>query len=465
MLSRVVRSYVARPAAVSSSIFQHPQRRAFIFFPGSSTPSGLERQYQETKLVHCSAEEMFAVVANVNAYSEFLPFCLASRVTTANEHATICDAELTIGFKIFTETYTSRISLDKPHSILIKSIRSPTFSRIDSQWTFTPGGPKPDEMCVVHFQIDFQVSSVVHAQAIRLFFNDVVQAQMSAFIQRGLALRRSRARRSSMGTTPRGFDRKNTKTFSLPESQPSSSDSSSFSRERGRSQGTTTESSFRESIYAKVPLEEIRQYHVLYQRYATQGKMDEHAFVQVCLNHFHLQEFPQAFLPVLFSSFCSKPSSWRRVLSESDFVFGMCLLRRGTMEDKARNLFYSLDENEDGAIDREELCQALERRLELLVKILPSLLGSETSDSGTPSLSIQSSFDQIFQELRDQDIPLLVNEIFRQCDFTQTNSMSVEEWDTAWRVSPELVELLTLEGMMNIAHWAMAIQQQQRQDD
>jgi ribosome-associated toxin RatA of RatAB toxin-antitoxin module len=53
------------------------------------------------------------------------------------------EASLRIGFKVFTEAYTSRVIMKRPEKIVIKSIESPTFKRIERYairgWPGVPG--------------------------------------------------------------------------------------------------------------------------------------------------------------------------------------------------------------------------------------------------------------------------------------------------------------------------------------
>ena len=121
------------------------ETRLLFTFPSYSQP--LIKSHSETKVVPFSANEMFDVVADVNSYNEFLPFCVESRVLRKpNEN--VMEAMLRIGFKIFTEAYTSRVIMNRfecsiaiqaavlilsyrPHKINIKSLESPTFKRIE----------------------------------------------------------------------------------------------------------------------------------------------------------------------------------------------------------------------------------------------------------------------------------------------------------------------------------------------
>jgi coenzyme Q-binding protein COQ10 len=172
---------------------------------------------RERRLVPFPANVYFDVVLDVDQYHEFVPFCSASRVTRRLGPSQL-EADLTIGFRIFTEQYTSRIDYTRPSSIRIKSVQSSVFGHLISTWNFKPD-PANDQQCYVEFdvrsgagalavscpeldpmltvltrfllcffQIDFEVSSPVHASAVKLFFTDVAERQIKAFSDRCIKL-------------------------------------------------------------------------------------------------------------------------------------------------------------------------------------------------------------------------------------------------------------------------------------
>ena len=77
----------------------------------------LKRKFSSRKIVRDVAPaELFAIVADVNKYHEFLPFCRRSKVTHEIDKDRF-EAELEIGFKVFNERYTSRVTLDRPRKV------------------------------------------------------------------------------------------------------------------------------------------------------------------------------------------------------------------------------------------------------------------------------------------------------------------------------------------------------------
>eukprot|EP00644_Phytophthora_capsici_P005233 jgi/Phyca11/96859/e_gw1.1.209.1 len=154
-------------------------RASFFSFPSPSR--SLVKSHTETRVVPFSCSEMFDVVADVAHYSEFLPFCVESRVLR-RPNDNVMEAVLRVGFNIFTESYTSRVLMIRPNKVATKAIDSPTFKRIESEWVFKPCSTPGS--CEVNFKVTFEVSSFLHANAIQLFFDDVALTQLNAFIGR-----------------------------------------------------------------------------------------------------------------------------------------------------------------------------------------------------------------------------------------------------------------------------------------
>lgn len=133
--------------------------------------------HAEKRVLPYSPEQMFALVADVGAYPEFLPWCVGARVRSQTETEIIAD--LTIGFGPFREGFTSRVELDRPHKVLVKYEHGP-FRYLNNQWTFDPD-PKG---CRVSFWVDFEFRSRLLQSAIGVVFNEAVRRMVNAFLKR-----------------------------------------------------------------------------------------------------------------------------------------------------------------------------------------------------------------------------------------------------------------------------------------
>jgi coenzyme Q-binding protein COQ10 len=134
-------------------------------------------RYAEQKPVPYSPEQMFDLVADVGKYPQFLPWCVGARIRshTAGEMV----ADLTIGFGPFRESFTSRVKLEHPHTILVQYENGP-FKYLRNRWIF-----KPDPHgCVIDFFVDFEFRSRVLQMAIGTVFAEAVRRMVYAFLKR-----------------------------------------------------------------------------------------------------------------------------------------------------------------------------------------------------------------------------------------------------------------------------------------
>ena len=84
---------------------------------------------------------------------------------------------LVIGFKLFRERYTSKVTLERPDRVDSVFVKGP-MRHIDNRWRFTSrdGGG-----CLVDFYVDFEFRSALLQKAIGLLFNEAVRRMVSAF--------------------------------------------------------------------------------------------------------------------------------------------------------------------------------------------------------------------------------------------------------------------------------------------
>jgi coenzyme Q-binding protein COQ10 len=111
-------------------------------------------RHTETRILPYSAELMYAVVADVEKYPEFLPWCRALRVLT-RECRPDCDvllAEMEVGFGHLRDRYTSRVILNSAGKRIEVTQNAGPFRRLENRWQFAPAG----EGARVDFLIDFE---------------------------------------------------------------------------------------------------------------------------------------------------------------------------------------------------------------------------------------------------------------------------------------------------------------------
>jgi coenzyme Q-binding protein COQ10 len=157
--------------------------RPVLSFP-SGTPS--MPQHKEKRQLPFSPDQLFDLVADIERYPEFLPWCLGARIRE-REGDTVT-ADLVIGYKMFRETFTSVVTLDRPHAIAV-SYRSGPLAHLANNWQFAPGfkdGVRGG--CELSFHVAFDFHSRLLAAVMEPFFDKALSRMAEAFEKRAEAL-------------------------------------------------------------------------------------------------------------------------------------------------------------------------------------------------------------------------------------------------------------------------------------
>lgn len=138
--------------------------------------------HAETKILPYTPEQMFDLVAGVDRYPEFLPWCLASRITKREPDTFYAD--LIIGYKMVREKFTSRVFLNRPDLIRVEYLSGP-MKYLSNEWRFSDDGQGG---CVIDFYVDFEFKNPFFQKLMGLFFNELVKRMVGAFEARAIAL-------------------------------------------------------------------------------------------------------------------------------------------------------------------------------------------------------------------------------------------------------------------------------------
>jgi len=132
------------------------------------------QSHSERRFLPYRQEDIFELVAGVEQYPKFLPWCLAARVHGQAEAG--FDADLVIGFKMFRETFSSRIDLAKPGRIDVTYTKGP-MRHLDNLWLIE----EADGGCIVNFDVSFEFRSVILQRVIGALFGEAVRRMVAAF--------------------------------------------------------------------------------------------------------------------------------------------------------------------------------------------------------------------------------------------------------------------------------------------
>ena len=138
--------------------------------------------HHERRPMPWTPAQLCELVADVEKYPQFIPWCVASRVTRRDGDTFW--AELVIGFKMIRESYVSRVKVTHPHRIDIDYERGP-FKSLTNIWIFEDDGKGGT---VVDFQLDFEFRSRLLAGVMSAFFQEAVRLMVGAFEKRAREL-------------------------------------------------------------------------------------------------------------------------------------------------------------------------------------------------------------------------------------------------------------------------------------
>ncbi len=139
-------------------------------------------KFEATRRVAHAPDEMFALVADIEKYPQFLPLCeqLTIRSRRERDGRTMLVADMTIGYKAIRETFTSRVTLDPANlKILVEYVDGP-FRHLENRWTFRPH----EAGCEVGFFISYDFASRMLGMLMGAMFDKAFRKFSEAFERR-----------------------------------------------------------------------------------------------------------------------------------------------------------------------------------------------------------------------------------------------------------------------------------------
>jgi len=137
-----------------------------------------------------SADLMFAMVADIDRYHEFLPYCVASRVkarSQGDDGQEFLKADLMIRYKIVQESFTSSVQIDATKGVIEARQMAGPFKHLFNQWVFTDN----EEGSAVTFTLDFEFRVPLLRKIIAPLMERAVDTMVGAFEERAIKIYRS----------------------------------------------------------------------------------------------------------------------------------------------------------------------------------------------------------------------------------------------------------------------------------
>jgi len=135
-------------------------------------------KYTENRVLGHPPQRMFELVADVERYPEFLPWCLGARITKREE--TSLDADMLIGFHMIRENFGSHVELDRDNRRIDVRYTHGPFRYLINHWQFLTHS----EGCEINFSVDFEFRSRFLQKIMGIVFTEAVHRMVHAFESR-----------------------------------------------------------------------------------------------------------------------------------------------------------------------------------------------------------------------------------------------------------------------------------------
>jgi coenzyme Q-binding protein COQ10 len=127
-----------------------------------------------------SADDMYALVANVEDYPQFLPLCEALAIKRREQHGDrqVLIATMQVGYKLIRESFTTKVALDPADRVIFVEYLDGPFSHLENRWQFIP---RSDGGSDIDFYIAYSFRSRMFERLVGGLFDKAVQKYTTAF--------------------------------------------------------------------------------------------------------------------------------------------------------------------------------------------------------------------------------------------------------------------------------------------
>ena len=143
-------------------------------------------RHHEAREVPYAAGKMFELVADIERYPEFIPWCKAARISSRSpvENGEVLIADLLVAIKGFRETLVSKVTLERDQGrIVVRYVDGP-LKRLHSEWRFLDRGINRSR---VEYVSEFEFRSRILTAFAGLFIDHAVSEVVAAFETRARA--------------------------------------------------------------------------------------------------------------------------------------------------------------------------------------------------------------------------------------------------------------------------------------
>ncbi len=132
-------------------------------------------------LVSYTTEEMYDLVADVESYAEFLPWCRSTTVLYREGEEVKASIEIAKG--ALNKSFTTLNRLQKNKMIEMRLVEGP-FKHLEGFWRFE--SLKDNQACKISLDLDFDFENRLIAFAVGSVFNQIANSMVDAFCKRAV---------------------------------------------------------------------------------------------------------------------------------------------------------------------------------------------------------------------------------------------------------------------------------------
>ena len=141
-------------------------------------------KHSEKRHLKYSSDQMFNLVADIESYPAFIPWCREVRTTSRDRdegmQCEILEADMRIAFKVFSESFSSKISLDAVAGEINVEYLTGPFNFLSNRWVFT----NVENGCLINFDIKFEFKSRLMQRLIGVVFHEAMKRVVQSFERR-----------------------------------------------------------------------------------------------------------------------------------------------------------------------------------------------------------------------------------------------------------------------------------------
>lgn len=136
----------------------------------------------KTALIPYSAEKMYKLVADVDSYQHFLPWCGGSKILSQTDDEV--QGQVRIQHLGMDKTFTTLNRLQKNKMIEMRLIDGP-FKQLQGFWRFDA---LEENGCKISLDLEFEFSNKIMSMAFGPIFSQIANSMVDAFCKRAIAI-------------------------------------------------------------------------------------------------------------------------------------------------------------------------------------------------------------------------------------------------------------------------------------